>query len=302
MDNLKLADARASKGKAMQRGVVQHRNNAEGNLMELQQMLIDKTFTTSKYTRFMIRDPKEREIFRLPYYPDRIVHHAIMNVLEPIFVATFTADTYSCIKGRGIHAASNGLRRALRDEAATTYCLQIDVKKFYPSIDHAILKQLLRRKIKDNNLLWLLDNIIDSADGVPIGNYLSQYFANFYLSYFDHWIKEVMGVKFYFRYADDIVIPASNKPDLHKLLAAIRDYLKSNLNLTVKDNYQIYPVAARGINTLGYIHFHTHVLLRPRIKRRFARVMKKRPNKASRAAYMGWAKHCNSINLLNKIL
>jgi RNA-directed DNA polymerase len=302
LENLKEADEKASKGKSKQYGVFVHRKNQEQNLLKLQEMLIQKTFKTSLYTVFKVYEPKERDVFRLPYYPDRISHHAIMNVLEPIFLSVFTKDTYSCIKGRGIHAAVAAVKKALRDVEGTRYCLKLDIKKFYPNIDHHILKSLLRKKIKDNDLLWLLDEIIDSADGVPIGNYLSQYFANFYLTYFDHWIKEVKRVKYYFRYADDIVILDSNKPSLHTLLADIKNYLTENLNLTVKENYQLFPVAARSIDFVGYRFYHTHTLLRKSIKQNFARMIAKRKNHASIASYTGWAKHCNSNNLLKKLL
>jgi retron-type reverse transcriptase len=212
LENLQLADEKARKGKLRSHGVIKHDRNREQNIIRLHEILKNGTFRTSKYEIFTIYEPKEREIYRLPYYPDRIVHHAIMNVLEPVFVSIFTTDTYSCIKNRGIHAAAKKLRRALKeDQEGTAYCLKIDIRKFYPSIDHDILKRLLRLKIKDARSLSLLDEIIDSADGVPIGNYLSQYFANLYLAYFDHWLKEKKGVRYYFRYADDIVILHHNK-------------------------------------------------------------------------------------------
>ena len=302
LQNLQLADARARKGKTAQYGVALHSKNTEDNLVQLQGMLQNKTYRTAAYKTFKIRDPKEREVYCLPYFPDRITHHAIMNVLEPIFTASFTADTYSCIKGKGIHAAARSLRKALKDVAGTQYCLKLDIRKFYPSVDHVVLKQLLRRKFKDQDLLWLLDGIIDSASGIPIGNYLSQYFANFDLSYFDHWIKESMGVKYYFRYADDIVILADNKPYVHKLLADIRQYLNQHLKLTVKDNYQVFPVSARSIDFVGYRFYHTHVLLRKSIKQRFARMLKLNPNPQSLAAYRGWTLHCNSIHLIKKLI
>lgn len=111
--------------------------------------------------------------------------------MEPIWVSVFTADTYSCIKERGIHSLAKKLRDNLdKDPEGTKYCLKLDIRKFYPSLNHDILKGIIRKKIKDEDLLWLLDEIIDSADGVPIGNYLSQFFANLYLAYFDHWVKE----------------------------------------------------------------------------------------------------------------
>lgn len=302
IENLWLADDKARKGKKHQYGVMQHDKNRAANLLALRDMLLDKSFTTSAYNSFTIFEPKERQIFCLPYYPDRIVHHAVMNVLEPVFTNMFTADTYACIKGRGIHKAVYNLKAALKDRDNTLYCLKLDIKKFYPSVKHEILKQLLRRKIKDKDLLWLLDNIIDSADGLPIGNYLSQYFGNLYLTYFDHWLKEQKGVRYYFRYCDDIVILGSNKPYLHQLLDDIRMYLADNLRLTVKGNYQVFPVAARGIDFLGYRIYHTHIKLRKTIKKKFARMMSRRRNRASIASYRGWAKHCNSHNLLKKLI
>ncbi len=300
--NLMLADAIARKGKLKQPGVVQHDKNHDQNIQHLHSELLNKTYMTSEYTTFTIYEPKERIIFRLPYYPDRIVHHAVMNILEPIFVSIFTVDTYSCIKGRGIHAAAFAVKKALRDVSGTHYCLKLDIRKFYPSVNHEVLKALLRRKVKDNDLLWLLDSIIDSADGLPIGNYLSQYFANFYLTYFDHWMKEERHVKYYFRYSDDLVILSDNKPYLHQILSEIRMYLDEKLKLTVKDNYQVFPVDQRGIDFVGYVFFHTHTMLRKGIKKSFARMLANNKNAQSTASYKGWALHCNSKHLLKKLL
>lgn len=301
LENLQLADALAQKGKAKQHGVIKHNRNRAENIERLQKELMNGEFRTSAYTTFTILEPKQREIFRLPYYPDRVVQHAIMNVLEPMFVACFTADAYSCIKGRGIHSALAKMNRTMRDEPATRYCLKLDIQKFYPSVDHEILKALLRRKFKDADLLQLLDEIIDSAPGLPIGNYLSQYLANFYLTYFDHWLKEVKDVRYYFRYADDIVVLSGSKNELHQLLADIKNYLSAELRLTVKDNYQVFPVAARGIDFLGYRFYHTHVLLRKRIKRNLCREAVGRKRAASLAALTGWASHCDSKHLLKTL-
>ncbi len=302
IENLTLAETKARKGKSKQYGVQVFDKNPKEKLVELHDMLFKKHYQTSEYTTFTVYEPKERLVFRLPYFPDRITHHAVMNVLEPIFTKAFTNDTYSCIKGKGIHAAARNLKTALQDQDNTRYCLKLDIVKFYPNVDHDILKALLRKKFKDNDLLWLLDEIIDSADGLPIGNYLSQYFANFYLTYFDHWIKEQKEIKHYFRYADDIVILSSNKPHLHEILAAIKQYLNDNLKLQVKDNYQVFPVEARGIDFVGYVFYHTHTKLRKSIKKRFAKAVSKTKNKATISAYYGWAKHCDSKHLLKKLI
>ncbi|MEM8564918.1 MAG: RNA-directed DNA polymerase [Bacteroidota bacterium] len=301
LENLYAADNKAQKGKINQYGVILHNEKRESNLLVLHEMLANKTYQTSNYDVFKVYEPKEREVYRLPYFPDRITHHAIMNVLEPYFVNTFTADTYSCIKKRGIHKLLYKLKKDLTNTAQTQYCLKLDIKKFYPSIDHDVLKGLLRKKFKDQDLLWLLDEIIDSAPGLPIGNYLSQYLANFYLTYFDHWIKEHKRVKYYYRYADDIVILDSDKPQLHALLQDIKLYL-SALKLQVKENHQVFPVASRGIDFVGYVFYHSHIKIRKSIKKRFARKLHKNLDHKSTASYLGWFSHCNAKHLTKKLL
>lgn len=301
LENLREADRKARKDKKHQYGVKLHDRNKEENLLALQSSLLNQTYRTSQYNVFPVYEPKERMVYQLPYYPDRITHHAILNQIEPYFVQSFTNDTYSCIKGRGIHLAAKRITHALRDVEGTKYCLKIDVRKFYPSIDHDILKDLLRRKFKDRQLLWLLYEIIDSADGVPIGNYLSQFFSNFYLTPFDHWLKEVVKVGPYFRYMDDMAILGSNKNELHGILALIREYLEVHLKLEIKDNYQVFPVDSRGLDMVGYVFFHDHVLLRKSIKQNFARKVAKGISRESLAGFMGWAKHCNSKHLVKKL-
>lgn len=308
MENLREADEKARRGKRGSYGVRLHDRNREANLARLRESLLSGSFRTSAYSVFTIHEPKERLIYRLPYYPDRIVHHAVMNVLEPVWMSVFTADTYSCIKKRGVHAAARKLERALRnDPEGTRYCLKLDIRKFYPSIDHGILKSIIRKKIKDARLLSLLDGIIVSAPGVPIGNYLSQYFANLYLAYFDHWIKEVKHVRYYYRYADDMVILSPCKEELHGLREDAGDYLAS-LRLEMKPNWQVFPVKSRGIDFLGYVFFHTHTGLRKGIKQRMfraaGRMARASPGKVAQrfAAWNGWMKHCDSKNLKRKLL
>lgn len=233
-----------------------------------------------------------------------------MNVMEPVQTKVFTRDTYSCIKGRGIHSLVQKLQSDLRkDPEGTVYCLKIDIRKFYPSINHEILKGILRKKIKDVPLLNLLDEIIDSADGVPIGNYLSQFFANLYMTYFDHWIKEELKVTYYYRYADDIVLLSGSKEQLRSWFLAMKIYLTQVLDLHVKDNYQIYPVESRGIDFVGYVCYHNHTLLRKSIKLRLWKLVDAYCNKkisketyiSRMASYSGWLKYCDSKNLLKKI-
>lgn len=307
LDNLYIAEHKARKNKSNRKEVIQFDEHKDELLLQLQQLLIDNKYVTSKYDTFIIKEPKERVIFKLPYYPDRIVHHAIMNILEPIWVSLFIKNTYSCIKGRGIHAAVKDIKHDLKDIEGTKYCLKLDIRKFYPSINHDNLKVIIRKKLKDKRLLDLLDSIIDSTDGVPIGNYLSQFFANVYLTYFDHWIKEIKKVKYYYRYADDIVILYNNKQDLHALLNDITEYL-DNLDLEVKDNYQIFPLDARGLSFVGYVFYHTYTRIRKNIKQSMCRNSIKYQYsgfniyRSHMCSFIGWLNYCSGLHLLYKIL
>lgn len=309
MENLRLADEKARKGKKHSRGVRLFDRNREKNLEKLRDLLLSGDYHTSRYTFFQVRDPKERTIARLPYYPDRIVHHAIMNIVEPIFTRLYTADTYACIKGRGGHKARHKIMEALRkDPEGTKYCLKLDIRKYYPSVDHEVLKAILRRKIKDQRTLRLFDEIIDSAPGLPIGNYLSQTLANVYLAYFDHYVKEVLGVRYYYRYVDDIVVLSSDKAQLRSVLRGMKMYLGS-LHLEVKSNWQIFPVEARGIDFLGYVFRHGYVLLRKRIKHNLFKALAHQRKVARSceeirlavASYIGWLKYTNSKHLTNTL-
>lgn len=296
LKNLLLAHKKAKKGKKNRKEILEFEKNLHSNILKIRYELKSCSYKTSEYHIFKLFDPKEREIYKLPY-KDRIIHHAILNIIENIFVSCFTADVYNCIKFRGIHKAFYKLKDNLKDIENTKYCLKIDIKKFYPSINHDILKLLLRKKFKDKRLLNLLDEIIDSTDGIPIGNYISQFLANFYLCYFDHLLKEKLKVKYYYRYCDDMILFSNNKKDLHELLYKIRSYLLSNLKLEVKHNYQIFPINKRGIDFIGYKFYHTHILLRKRIKNRFKRMLKYNKNNKSIASYNGWLCHANCINL-----
>lgn len=292
--------------------------NEDEYLIQLQNMLIWKTYKTSDYEVFIKNDTgKEREIYRLPYFPDRICQWAIMLQIEDVLLKTFADFSCASIPNKGIHYALKLLDRYMKDEENTIYCLKIDIKKFFPNIDHKILKQLLRRKFKDRDLLWLLDEIVDSIEGgkgIPIGNYTSQYFANFYLTYFDHWLKEEKGVKYVIRYMDDIIVFHNNKEWLHRLRKDMEIYLWDNLKLELKENYQVFPSRIRGVDFVGYRHFGDYILLRKstakRFKRKMGRILKKvesgqqmsHSDWCSINSYKGWVMWCNGYNLSRKYI
>ena len=226
--------------------------------------------------------------------------------MESIWRKVFIKNTYSSIRGRGIHKCVKDLYKDLRNNVEETqYCLKLDIRKFYPSIDHEILYSIIQKKIKDKWLLTLLKGIIDSAEGVPIGNYLSQFFANLYLTYFDHWIKEEVKCKYYYRYADDIVILDSDKSRLRNILIAIKFYFHNILKLKLKHNYQIFPIEKCGIDFVGYIFRHKHILLRKSIKTKMLRLVNLYLNKkiskstfeSRMTSYRGWLKFCNSKHI-----
>lgn len=308
LDNLRLADKKASRGKSYQKGVIEHKKIQEENLLKLHFILRNKEYRTSPYLNFQIMENKIRDISRLPYFPDRICQHAIANIIEPILSSTFISDSYAAIVGKGIHKASFALRKVLKDNPNLKYCLKMDIRKFYPSVPHNRLKELIRKKIKCKDTLNLIDEIIDSGGGIglPLGNYLSQCLANFYLSYFDHWLKEVLKVKHAFRYCDDIVIVAADKTYLHEILIKIKEYLNVNLKLEVKGNWQVFPIEVRGIDFVGYVikikNEKVYVKLRKRIKKRFARMLLRNKNSSSIASYLGWLKYGNCKHLEKKLL
>lgn len=301
IENIQMADVLAQAGKQNQYGVQRFNENRDANLLLLHEMLISKTYKVPEYSTITIREPKERIIYRLPYM-HRVVHHAVMNIIERYLTAMFTADTYACVKGRGVHKAGESIKKALRDEENTRYCLKMDVRKFYPSVDHGVLKMLLRRKFKDADFLWLMDVIIDSAPGLPIGNYLSQWLSNFYLTGLDHWIKENLKVQHLFRYVDDMAILDGDKTYLHSLRKEIADYLSKYLKLELKSNWQVFPITDKiALDMLGYKYFRNYTLMRPGIKRNFARAVKKNKGISSISSYMGWAKYANSKHLIKKL-
>lgn len=307
IENILLAHKNARKGKRHYASVKRFDAHPYHNARKIRAMLKTKEWRPSAYRQMdVVERGKKRGILKVDYMPDRVIHHALMQVIEPILVNTLIKDTYQSIKGRGIHKGVTRIRQWMSDEWATRYALKIDIKKFYPSVDNEILKKMLRKKIKCADTLWLLDSLIDSAKGLPIGNYTSQLLGNFYLSFFDHWVKEEKKIKKYIRYADDMVFFAEDKESLHTLKKEIVSYLDAELNLKLKENHQIFMVRERGLDYLGYRFFCNYILMRKNIAKKFRQVLTAQISSvkevSSITSYYGWAMWADSYNFLKKHL
>lgn len=310
IENLRLAHKQARRGKSFYTEVKLIDENEDEYLYRLQDMLIHKTYHTSKYEVFEKKEGKKiRKIYKLPYFSDRICQWAIIQVIEPYLMRTLTDDTYSALPGRGVERARRKMVRALKtDPENTVWCLKIDISKYYPNVNIEKLKLKYRRLFKDNDLLWLLDEILDSNPdtGVPIGNYISQYSGNIYLSDFDHRVKEVYHIKHYFRYMDDMVFLSSSKEELQNLIKEITKYLADEYDLKVKDSWSLFRVEDRGIDFVGYVFKHDSIRLRKSIAHSIKKTSSKirwRVNndmELNRHLYFsfnslkGWLKHSHS--------
>lgn len=308
IDNIRAAHTAARKGKAHYTEVQMVDASPNFYFNKIHNLLISGKYRTSRYVEMTKRcREKTRIIHKLPYFPDRIVHHCVVQVVSHIWDNVLIRDTYACVPGRGIHDGVQRVMTALKDADSTRYCLKMDVRQFYPSIDHDILKSIIRRKIKDQRMLAIIDEIIDSArSGVPIGNHLSQHFGNLYLSGYDHWMKEENRCRYYFRYCDDVVVLGDDKRRLHDLRSETQRFWSTQLKLEIKNNWQVFPVNIRGIDFLGYRFFRGYTLLRKgiavRYKRKMAAIRSGKPMSAASivsgaASYEGWMAHANCFNL-----
>ena len=298
-ENFELAYKNAIKGKSKQRQVRRFKENAAENLEAIRELVISGNFHTSKYRQTTIYEPKERIIYKLPFAPDRIVQHAVMNILKPIIENLLIPNTYACIEGRGQHKAGLKCSEYIRKNK---YVYQGDVRKFYPSIDQKILSNMFHRIIKDKRFLAIIDDIIFSFEGgknCPIGNYCSQWFGNFYLSKLDNFVKHELRCKDYERFCDDFLLFSNDKEYLNDCKKKIEKFLKDELLLDMSKS-ELYPVK-QGIDFCGYRRFRHYILMRKRIVKKIKKLCKKGITKESKASYYGILKHCNSYNFKTKI-
>lgn len=329
-ENLYLASKKAREGKRLNANVMRFEENLESELIKIQEELSYKTYSPGRYREFTIYERKQRKISAAPYR-DRVVHHALCNIIEPIFAKTFISDSYACRKGRGTHKAVDRFTEFCRKN---NYVLKMDIKKYFPSIDHEILFKKIQRKIKCKDTLWLTRTIIDGSNpqqsvydyfpgddlfdpfrrkkGIPIGNLTSQFFANIYLNDLDHYIKEKLKCKFYIRYVDDLVVFDNEKIRLWQVKDQIKKFLlKDRLKVHIAKTF-VAPVAI-GIDYLGYKVFPTHRRMRKDTSMRFICNLQKMKRfyrlgligwdkiNASVQSWLGHAKHADTYGLRRSI-
>jgi len=293
------------------------------HVFELHSSLKNKTYKHSAYTHFKINDPKPRDIHKA-LVVDRLVHHAIYRVLMPFFDKKFIYDSYSCRKNKGTHKALQRFqvygRKVSKNNTKTCWVLKCDIKKFFANINHTILKDILEKHIQNKNILWLLSNVIDSfhtdkckhskpiswdelAVGLPLGNLTSQLLVNVYMNKFDQYIKHILKVTYYIRYADDFVFFSEDKNYLVSILSKMQEFLRQNLKLEMHPNKVFIKTLSNGVDFLGWVHFSHHRVLRTASKKRMFRNLEGSGYKEeSIQSYLGMLSHGNGYELGQKIL
>lgn len=299
--------------------VIQFERHLEQNIFRLHRELRNKTYRHGGYYGFWIRDPKLRRIHKATV-TDRVLHHAIFSVLNPIFEPTFIPTSFSCRIGKGTHKGVEKVAQMLRAESKNNtrpcFALKCDVRKFFDSVNHEILIGILEKKIKDPDAMWLLRGIVDSFSdekGIPIGNLTSQLFANLYMSEFDHFIKEQLKVRHYARYTDDFIIVSRDDAYLASLLPSIRGFLEEKLALGLHPNKITIRKYRQGIDFLGYVVLPGHTAVRTKTRKRMFRKMKSRVKQyrkgtikeetlfGSLRSYMGVLSHANAKQLEERL-
>lgn len=336
-DNLYRAYLNARLCKRYRYEVLNFSAHLEDNLVKLQKELIERTYTLGKYREFYIYEPKKRLIMAQPF-KDRVVQWAIYQVLNPVFAQGYITDSYACIKERGTHKAVKRLHYWLRQvgkKPEKYYFLKLDISKYFYRIDHDVLMGILKRKIRDDDMIFLLDKTVNSSEtnfglppgkspgevkrsdrvsekGMPVGNLSSQMFANLYLNELDQYCKRTLGIHFYVRYMDDVIILHQDKDQLHEWKRIIDTFLKEKLQLDLNEKTCIRPITL-GVEFCGYKIWNTHIKLRKSTALKMKRNLKKLQKeyaagevtveeaKQTISSYLGILKHCDSYSLKRTI-
>ena len=329
-ENVLRASRMARLGKRYKTSTARFEFALEKNILKIIRELKEKTYTPGPYKDFIIYEPKMRQISAAPYY-DRVIHHALMNIVEPLVRTSYIHDTYACIKGRGTHSAVDRYKQFQRKN---TYVLKCDIKKYFQNIDHEILMEKLTGKIKCPDTLWLLETIIRSKaydsgceyfdgdnlftpvqrpKGVPIGNLTSQFFANLYLNDFDHFMKQEIKNRYYIRYCDDFVIFSNDKETLKQVKQAVIDYLDI-IRLKVHPNKTRVFRVNDGVDFLGYRIWPGYSKVRKSRVKSYRRRIRRMEDAYSRGeltlervtasvrSWLGHVRHANAKGLQKEVL
>ncbi|MFH1253599.1 MAG: reverse transcriptase/maturase family protein [Candidatus Uhrbacteria bacterium] len=300
-NNLFLAWELFRNGKRRREDVMLFEKNLEDNIFQLQNELTDGYYYHSQYTPFTIHDPKQRTIHKA-LVRDRVVHQAIVNVIELLFEKRFIFDSYSCRVGKGTHAAVKRLRFFLRqaseNNTKTVYAVKCDIKKFFASVNHAVLLELLTKRIHDQKTMAVIRNIVRSFSttpetGIPLGNLTSQLFANIYLHELDWFVKQKLGLKHYVRYCDDFVILAQSISEGMELAKKIDTFLQSRLKVRLHPDKVFITTWTQGVDFLGYVILPEVILVRPTTAKRAIY----RSDRNNFQSYLGFCSHADAYEI-----
>ncbi len=311
LENLLEAWQEFLRGKRKKKDVQEFHANLMDNILELHYDLLYHRYEHGGYKAFKVHDPKTRNIHKASVR-DRLLHHAIYRQLYPFFDRTFIFDSYSCRLGKGTHKAiirfNQLFLKVSKNNTQTCWVLKGDIRKFFASIDHKILINILKRYIPDENIIWLLTKVIDSfqvesGKGLPLGNLTSQLFANIYLNEFDGFIKHRIKAKYYIRYADDFVILSDDREWLEKQVPKIKEFLQERLNLEIHPNKIFIRTVSSGVDFLGWVNFPGYKVLRQVTKIRMFRKLKENNYKEeSRNSYLGMISHGNTFKIKEQVI
>ena len=312
LENLCLAWQEFIVGKKKKFDVQKFAKNLMDNIIELHEALVNKTYHHGGYESFFVNDPKRRHIHKASVR-DRLLHRAIYCLLYPFFDKTFTADSFSCRLDKGTHKAINRLQtmfyQVSKNNTRTCWVLKCDIRKYFASINHKILLSILREYIPDQEITWLLTNIIESfhtdkatSIGLPLGNLTSQLFANVYMNYFDQWVKHKLKFEQYIRYADDFVFLSTDQNLLKSIIPQVQLFLQTQLKLSLHPTKIMLKTFASGIDFLGWVHFPNYRVLRATAKRRMFAKLRQSPKEEVLQSYLGLISHGNAKKLRQEVL
>lgn len=317
VENLLEAWKEFVKGKRNKKDVWEFSLRLMDNIFSLRRGLTDQTYVHGGYQEFKINDPKPRNIHKA-CVRDRLLHHSIYRILYPFFERTFIADSYSCRLGKGTHRAVNQLRqlayKVSRNNARTCWILKCDIKKFFASVNHTTLLNILLEYITDKKVIWLLKQVISSfSPGIPLGNLTSQLFANVYLNKLDQFVKHKLKARHYIRYPDDFLILSEDKQWLEKQVEQVQKFLQDNLKLELHPDKVFIRKFRQGIDFLGYVILPYYTVLRTKTKKRMLKKIKQKNLELamreiseesfnqSLQSYLGILSHCKGHKINNEI-